>query len=83
MKNEHPTSSSTTHNGGASDLFVAALHVVVALCDVVRNMHVVRDELAAVRHARDGRRVLVEEVDLLQGETLGLRRSSASALFAG
>lgn len=51
-------------------LFGDVLLVVSALD--VRNMDVVGDELAAITHGGDGRRVLVEEVDLLERETLGL-----------
>ena len=36
-------------------------------------MHVIGNELATVARARDGRRVLVEQVDLLERETLGFR----------
>ena len=38
----------------------------------VRDVDVLRDELAAVLDGRDRRRVLVEKVDLLERETLGL-----------
>ena len=38
----------------------------------VRDMEVLCDELLAVAHGRDGRRVLVEEVDLLEGKPLRL-----------
>ena len=40
---------------------------------VVRDVHVVRDELAAVARRGDGRRVLVQEVDLLERQALGLQ----------
>ena len=38
----------------------------------VSDMHILGDELAAVLDGRDRRRVLVEQVDLLERETLGL-----------
>lgn len=38
----------------------------------VRDAHVARDELAAVAHARPRRRVLVQQVDLLEREPLRL-----------
>ena len=48
----------------------------------VRDVHVVRDELAAVARRRDRRRVLVEDVDLLERETLGLCNDDPSAIVS-
>ena len=46
--------------------------MVLGLVLQVRDVHVLSDDLLAVANRRDGRRVLVEEVDLLERETLGL-----------
>ena len=54
---------------GRLHLFVVLLLV---LGDGALACGLVREELVAVADGGDGRRVLVEEVDLLEGESLGL-----------
>ena len=44
----------------------------LAVCVYVGSVNVVRNELAAVARRGDWRRVLVEEIDLLERQTLGL-----------
>ena len=70
--------------GAGLDLFGLVLLVdvqVLARRGHVRGVDVVRDELAAVARRGDGRRVLVEDVDLLERQSLGLWRGSLASVL--